>query len=48
MFGYATIVRSLSQGMATFTMELCKYGRVPQKIADEIILNRKKAQMAKN
>ena len=48
MFGYATIVRSLSQGMATFTMELCKYGRVPQKISDEIIANRKKAQMAKN
>jgi elongation factor G len=47
MFGYATIVRSLSQGMATFTMELARYGRVPQKIADEIIVARKKAQMAK-
>ena len=42
MFGYATIVRSLSQGMATFTMELARYARVPTKIAEEIIANRKK------
>jgi elongation factor G len=47
MFGYATIVRSLSQGMATFSMELCRYGRVPTKIADEIIATRKKEQAAR-
>ena len=47
MFGYATIVRSLSQGMATFTMELARYARVPAKIAEEIITNRRKEQMAK-
>ena len=47
MFGYATIVRSLSQGMATFSMELARYGRVPQKIADEIIQTRRKEQSAK-
>ncbi len=47
MFGYATIVRSLSQGMATFSMELARYGRVPQKIADEIIQTRRKEQLAK-
>jgi elongation factor G len=42
MFGYSTVVRSLSQGMATFSMELARYGKVPNKIADEIIANRKK------
>jgi elongation factor G len=42
MFGYATIVRSLSQGMATFTMELARYAKVPTKIAEEIIANRRK------
>ena len=47
MFGYATIVRSLSQGMATFSMELARYGRVPQKISEEIIANRKKELAAK-
>ena len=42
MFGYATVVRSLSQGMATFSMELARYGKVPVKIAEEIIEARKK------
>jgi elongation factor G len=37
MFGYATDVRSLSQGKATFTMEFVKYKRVPQAIQEEII-----------
>jgi elongation factor G len=41
MFGYATIIRSLSKGMATFSMEMAKYARVPQRIADEIIERRK-------
>ena len=41
MFGYATIVRSLSKGMATFTMEMSHYARVPQRLADEIIAIRK-------
>jgi len=41
MFGYATIVRSLSKGMATFTMEMSHYARVPQRLADEIIAVRK-------
>ncbi len=40
LFGYATIIRSLSKGMATFTMEMAKYARVPQRIADEIIAAR--------
>jgi elongation factor G len=37
MFGYATRVRSMSQGRATFTMEFAKYQEVPPNIADGII-----------
>ena len=37
MFGYATRVRSMSQGRATFTMEFSKYMEVPPNIADSII-----------
>jgi elongation factor G len=37
MFGYATTVRSMSQGRATFTMEFAKYLEVPPNIADGII-----------
>jgi elongation factor G len=37
MFGYATSVRSMSQGRATFTMEFEKYAEVPPNVADSII-----------
>jgi elongation factor G len=37
MFGYATNVRSMSQGRATFTMEFAKYMEVPSNIAESII-----------
>ncbi|NBY21080.1 elongation factor G [bacterium] len=37
MFGYATQVRSLSQGRATYTMEFSHYEPVPSNIASEII-----------
>jgi len=37
MFGYATSVRSMSQGRATFTMEFSKYLEVPGNVADSII-----------
>ena len=37
MFGYATDLRSLTQGRATFSMEFMKYAQVPSSIADEII-----------
>jgi elongation factor G len=40
MFGYATSVRSLSQGRASFSMEFEKYADVPNNIADEIIKKR--------
>ncbi len=37
MFGYSTVVRSASQGRATFTMEFTKYQEVPSNIAEGII-----------
>ncbi|WP_029893973.1 elongation factor G [Desulfohalovibrio reitneri] len=37
MFGYATDLRSKTQGRATFTMQFDHYERVPQSLADEII-----------
>jgi len=37
MFQYATTVRSMSQGRATFTMEFSKYMEVPAAIAEDII-----------
>ena len=37
MFGYATDLRSATQGRATFTMEFEKYSEAPKNIADEII-----------
>ncbi len=37
MFGYATDVRSATQGRATYTMEFEKYSESPSNIADEII-----------
>jgi elongation factor G len=37
MFGYATDLRSTTQGRATFTMQFDRYEEVPQSIASEII-----------
>lgn len=37
MFGYATDMRSMSQGRANFTMEFEDYAECPQNVADEII-----------
>ena len=37
MFGYATSVRSMSQGRATFTMEFAKYVEVPNNVAEAVM-----------
>ncbi len=37
MFGYATDLRSLSQGRATFSMEFSKYSEVPTSVADLVM-----------
>ncbi len=37
MFGYATDLRSATQGRATYTMQFSHYEEVPKSIAEEII-----------
>lgn len=36
MFGYSTVLRSLTQGKAEYTMELAKYAKVPQSVSEEL------------
>ncbi len=37
MFGYSTVLRSLTQGKAEFTMEFSAYKPVPKSVAEEVI-----------
>ena len=37
MFGYATDLRSMSQGRAVYSMEFAKYAEVPQNVADSVL-----------
>jgi elongation factor G len=40
MFGYATDIRSLTQGRASFSMEPSHYSQVPRNVAEEIVKQR--------
>ena len=40
MFGYATQLRSMTQGRASFTMEFDRYEQLPAHVAEEIISSR--------
>jgi elongation factor G len=46
MFGYSTVLRSLTQGQAQFTMEFAAYKQVPQSIAEDLL--KKAAEVKKN
>ncbi len=46
MFGYSTVLRSLTQGQAQFTMEFASYRQVPASVAEELI--KKAAEEKKN
>jgi elongation factor G len=37
MFGYATELRSMTQGRATYTMHFLRYEEAPRSVAEEII-----------
>ena len=37
MFGYATDLRSATQGRATYSMEFAKYSEAPANIAEQVI-----------
>jgi len=37
MFGYATDLRSMSQGRAVYTMDFANYHEVPANVAEKII-----------
>jgi len=37
MFGYATDMRSMSQGRATYSMEFSRYAETPKNVAEGII-----------
>ena len=41
MFGYATDLRSMSQGRASYSMEFLKYAEAPKNIAEEVISGKK-------
>ena len=40
MFGYATTLRSMTQGRATYTMEFAHYAEVPSNVAESVIKDR--------
>jgi elongation factor G len=47
MFGYATNLRSLTQGRAVYTMQFCRYEELPRGLAEELI-NRFQGKVVRN
>jgi len=50
MFGFSTVIRSLSQGKAEFTMEFLKYGKVPTNVSEQLrkeYLEKKRAEQGR-
>jgi elongation factor G len=41
MFGYSTVLRSMSQGRATYSMEFKHYSEAPKHVAEAVISNKK-------
>ncbi len=49
MFGYATVIRGMTKGTGTFSMEMSRYARVPAKISEVILeQHREENQKATN
>jgi elongation factor G len=46
MFGYSTVLRSMTQGRAIYSMELSHYDEVPRSVADQIVEKVKGKQAA--
>jgi len=50
MFGFSTVIRSMSQGKGEFTMEFLKYGKVPANVSEQLrkeYLEKKKAEQGR-
>jgi len=45
MFGYATDLRSMTQGQGTFSMELSGYRRTPGNIQEDVVAEKKQAEL---
>ncbi|MBN2617683.1 MAG: elongation factor G [Spirochaetales bacterium] len=48
MFGFSTVLRSSTQGKAEFTMEVAKYGKVPNSISEELMKKYQEEKKAGN